>query len=66
MLPQDVLEAVDRMEGMTSGNKKWVIYRGKALMEVVFSMCVHRIRQGTKRRQQFGTAYRKCTMVPCL
>lgn len=25
MLPQDVLEAVDRMEMMTSGNKKWVI-----------------------------------------
>jgi len=32
MLPQDVLEAVDRMEGMTSGNKKWVIYRGEVLM----------------------------------
>jgi ditrans,polycis-polyprenyl diphosphate synthase len=26
MLPQDVLEAVDRMEMMTSGNKKWVIH----------------------------------------
>jgi hypothetical protein len=66
MLPQDVLEAVDRMEGMTSGNKKWVIYRGKALMEVVSSMCVHRIRQETKRRLQFGIVYRKCTMGHCL
>ena len=40
MLPQDVLEAVDRMELMTSGNKKWVIYRGEALMRSgVLNVC---------------------------
>jgi hypothetical protein len=40
MLPQDVLEAVDRMEGMTSGNKKWVIYGGEVLMRSgVLNVC---------------------------
>jgi ditrans,polycis-polyprenyl diphosphate synthase len=40
MLPQDVLEAVDRMEGMTSGNKKWVIHRGEVLMRSgVLNVC---------------------------
>ena len=40
MLPQDVLEAVDRMEMMTSGNKKWVIYRIEMLMRSgVLNVC---------------------------
>jgi undecaprenyl pyrophosphate synthase len=40
MLPQDVLEAVDRMEMMTSGNKKWVMIWIRVLMSSgVLNVC---------------------------
>jgi ditrans,polycis-polyprenyl diphosphate synthase len=40
MLPQDVLEAVDRMEMMTSGNKKWVMTWIEVLMRSgVLNVC---------------------------
>ena len=40
MLPQDVLEAVDRMEMMTSGNKKWVVYWiGMLMSSGVLNVC---------------------------